>query len=98
MGSFVAQQREVMHPEKVNRLILIAASCGGKEGVPQSPQVVKFFSEVVNKSINNIPITLQDLKTLLSIPMGSAWMKLHPNFLESVSEAKDLFSAFLLIL
>jgi pimeloyl-ACP methyl ester carboxylesterase len=98
MGSFVAQQREVMHPEKVNRLILIAASCGGKEGVPQSPQVVKFFSEVVNKSINNIPITLQDLKTLLSIPMGSAWMKLHPNFLESVPEAKDLFSAFLLIL
>jgi hypothetical protein len=47
---------------------------------------------MVNKSINNIPITAQDVKTLLSIPMGSVWMKLHPNFLESVPEAKDLFA------
>jgi pimeloyl-ACP methyl ester carboxylesterase len=47
---------------------------------------------MVNKFINNIPITPQDVKTLLSIPMGSAWMEAHPNFLESVPEAKDLFS------
>ena len=64
----------------------------GKESIPLSPQHVKFFSEMVNKSINNIPITPQDVKTLLSIPMGSAWMELHPNFLESVPKAKDLFS------
>lgn len=31
MGTFVAQQLAVMHPEKVNRLVLVAASCGGKE-------------------------------------------------------------------
>ncbi|MDQ3984556.1 MAG: alpha/beta hydrolase [Thermoproteota archaeon] len=92
LGSFVAQQLAVTHPEKVNRLILLGASCGGKEGIPQNPQHVKFFSEMVNKSINNIPITPQDVKTLLSIPMGSAWMESHPNFLESVPEAKDLFS------
>ena len=92
LGSFVAQQFTVTHPEKVNRLILLAASCGGKEGIPESPQHRKFFSEMVNKSINNIPITPQDVKTLLSIPMGSAWMESHPNFLESVPEAKDLFS------
>jgi len=30
-GSLVAQQLTVTHPEKVNRLILVAASCGGKE-------------------------------------------------------------------
>lgn len=92
LGSFVAQQLSVTHPEKVNRLILVAASCGGNESVPPSPQVVEFFSEMVNKSINNIPITPQDVKMILSIPMGSAWMKLHPDFLESVPEAKDLFS------
>jgi pimeloyl-ACP methyl ester carboxylesterase len=92
LGSFVAQQLTVTHPEKVNRIILLAASCGGKESIPENPQLVKFFSEMVNKSINNISITSQDVKTLLSIPMGSAWMELHPNFLESVPEAKDLFS------
>jgi pimeloyl-ACP methyl ester carboxylesterase len=47
---------------------------------------------MVNKSINNIPITPQDVKMILSNPMGSAWMELHPNFLESVPESKDLFS------
>lgn len=92
LGSFVAQQLTVTHTEKINRLILVAASCGGKESVPPSPRVVEFFSEIVNKSINNIPITPQDVKKILSIPMGSAWMKLHPDFLESVPEAKDLFS------
>jgi alpha/beta hydrolase fold len=43
LGSFVAQQLAVTHPEKVNRLILLAASCGGKEGIPQNPQHVKIF-------------------------------------------------------
>ena len=32
----------------------------------------------------------QDVKMLLSIPMGSAWMELHPNFLQAVPAAKDL--------
>ena len=92
LGSFVAQQITVTHPEKVNRLILLAASCGGKEGVPESPQLVKFFTGMVNKSLNNIPITPQDVKMLLSIPMGSAWMELHPNFLQVIPAAKDLFA------
>jgi pimeloyl-ACP methyl ester carboxylesterase len=43
LGSFIAQQITIMYPEKVNRLILVAASCGGKESVPPSPQVVEFF-------------------------------------------------------
>jgi len=36
LGSLVAQQLAVMQPEKINRLILIAASCGGS-----IPQVLK---------------------------------------------------------
>ena len=35
LDSFVAQQRAVTHPEKVNRLVLLASSCGGKESIPQ---------------------------------------------------------------
>jgi len=92
LGSFVAQQLTISHPEKVNRLILVAASCGGKEGIPRSPELVEFFSEMVNRSINNIPITPQDVKTLLTISMGSAWMELHPNFLETIPSDIDLFA------
>jgi pimeloyl-ACP methyl ester carboxylesterase len=92
LGSFVAQQLTISHPEKVNRLILVSASCGGKEGIPRSPELVDFFSETVNKSINNIPVTSQDVKTLLAISMGSAWMELHPNFLEAIPNDIDLFA------
>jgi pimeloyl-ACP methyl ester carboxylesterase len=62
LGSFVAQQLAVTHPEKVNRLLLVAASCGGKESIPPNPQVVKFASEMINKSTNNVPITPQDVR------------------------------------
>jgi pimeloyl-ACP methyl ester carboxylesterase len=62
LGSFVAQQLTVTHPEKVNRLVLVAGSCGGKEAISESPQLIKFFSDIVKKSTSNIPITSQDVK------------------------------------
>jgi pimeloyl-ACP methyl ester carboxylesterase len=42
MGSFVAQGLTLMHPEKVNRLILYAASCGGQEGILIALKLLKF--------------------------------------------------------
>jgi pimeloyl-ACP methyl ester carboxylesterase len=42
MGSFVAQGLTLMHPEKVNRLILYAASCGGQEGILKALKLLKF--------------------------------------------------------
>ena len=38
MGSLIAQQLAVTHPEKVDRLLLIGSTCGGKESIPQSPE------------------------------------------------------------
>ena len=37
MGGFIAQELTLLHPEKVNRLIIHASSCGGKDSLP--PQV-----------------------------------------------------------
>jgi pimeloyl-ACP methyl ester carboxylesterase len=48
MASFIAQELTLMHPEKINRLILYGAACGGQDGIPQSPQVVKALSDFVN--------------------------------------------------
>jgi len=36
LRSFVAQWLAVIHPERINRLILIAASCDGKQNIPES--------------------------------------------------------------
>ena len=48
MASFIAQELALLHTEKVNRLVLYGASCGGKENIPQSPEVVKILSDIVN--------------------------------------------------
>jgi len=36
MASFIAQEITLLHPEKVNRLILYGATCGGEENIPQT--------------------------------------------------------------
>ena len=37
----IAQQFTIMYPEKVNRLILVASSCGGKDGIPKPPEFIE---------------------------------------------------------
>jgi len=45
MGSFVAQELAVRYPERVNKIILYAGDCGGKEAVMPSPQVLKDLAD-----------------------------------------------------
>ena len=93
LGSLVAQQLAVMHPEKIIRLILVAASCGGKESIPPSPQVLKMSIDIANKSANDIPITPQEVKALLALGLGSGWIKLHPSYLEYHQPSARHFSS-----
>jgi pimeloyl-ACP methyl ester carboxylesterase len=74
MGSFVAQQLTLLHPEKVNRLILYAASCGGEQAIPESPDVANIFSDVANNR-------LQDITKFLSVIFPQSWIQSHPNSL-----------------
>ena len=93
LGSFIAQQSAVTHPDKVIRLVLVADLCGGKESIPPSPELPKMVIDVINKIANDTPVTSQEVKALMSQGLGSGWLKLHPNFLETmpIPEAKDLF-------
>ena len=75
-GSSVAQQLTVMHPEKVNRLIIVAGSCGGKDQIPKPPEFIKLQSEIVNKSLNNIPVSKEEMKGLVSASLGSGWISM----------------------
>ena len=61
---------------------MLAASCGGKESIPPSPQVLKMSIDIANKSANDIPITPQEVKALLALGLGSGWIKLHPSYFE----------------
>jgi pimeloyl-ACP methyl ester carboxylesterase len=83
MASFIAQEITLTHPEKVNRLILYGAACGGQEGIPQSPQVVKALSDFVNNRT-------QDIETFLSVTFPPEWIKANPNYIESIPKTTEI--------
>ena len=77
LGGHIAQAFTIGHPDKVNRLILVASTCGGKDSIPKPPEFLKLQADTVNKSLHNIPVT-QELKALAVASLGSGWVKLHP--------------------
>ena len=90
MASFIAQELTLMHPEKVNRLILYGASCGGQESIPQSPEVVRALSDFVNNRT-------RDVETFLSVTFPSEWIKAHPNYLETIPKSAEIVPSTTLV-
>ena len=43
LGGETAQQFTVSYPEKINSLILVATSCGGKDSIPKPPEFKKLM-------------------------------------------------------
>jgi len=78
LGGETSQQFTISYPEKVNRLILVASSCGGKDSVPKPPEFKKLQSEIVNKTLNNVSISKEEIKSLVVASLGSGWIRLHP--------------------
>ena len=89
LGGHIAQAFTISHPEKVNRLILVATMCGGKDSIPKPPEFLKLQADVVNKSLYNIPIT-QELKALTAAALGSGWVKLHPESVDIPANTTSL--------
>jgi len=90
LGSYLAQQLTMMYPDKVNRLILVASSCGGQDHTPKPPEFLNLQSEIVNNSLKNVSITQEQIKSLVSASLGSGWVKLHPESLEGFENITTL--------
>ena len=73
MGGFIAQELALLHPEKVNRLIIHASSCGGKESLPPqvSPQVM---TSMVSGNAT--------VDTFLSTLFPKEWIKQHTDYIQ----------------
>ena len=78
LGTFVAQQLTVSHPEKVSRLIIVAGSCGGKDSIPKPPEFIKLQSDIVNEGLNRIPASHAQMQALIVASLGQGWVRLHP--------------------
>ena len=82
LGTFTTQQFAITHPDKVSSIILIAGTCGGKDGIPRPAEFDKLQAGIVNKTQNNIPVSQDEMKSLVNASLGSGWIKLHPEFAE----------------
>jgi len=82
LGGHIAQAFTISYPEKVNSVIIVASTCGGKDGIPKPLEFQKLQADIVNKSQNNIPTTADEMKQLVVASLGSGWIKLHPESLD----------------
>ena len=81
MGTYITQQFAITHPDKVSSIILIAGTCGGKDGISPSDAFIQLLDGILNKSLNNMPLSQDEMKSLVNASEGSGWIKLHPESL-----------------
>jgi pimeloyl-ACP methyl ester carboxylesterase len=43
-------------------------------------------SDIVNKSLNNVSISREEMKSLVSASLGSGWIRLHPESVENIPD------------
>ena len=79
MGSFVAQELAIRYPERVNKIILYAGDCGGKEAVMPSPQVLK---DLTNTSGSPEERGMR----LFNLLFPKDWLSKQPAFYKRVSK------------
>src|SRR5436309_6102235 len=80
VGSLIAQELILMHPEKVNKLILYASDCGGKESVPTSPQAgqeILSNPQALSAVIKN---PIQTAKAFLPLLFPQKYISENPSF------------------
>lgn len=78
LGSIISQVFTISHPEKVNRLILVGSTCGGNESIPKPAEFLKLQAEIVNKSLNHIPLSQEEVRAAVVAPYGENWIRMHP--------------------
>lgn len=88
MGSFIAQELALMNPNRVDNLILYASSCGGKEAIPPSPQVLQAVDAITNTSSP----TQEEIDRITSTVFPPDWFKVNPNYQNYIPLPKELVS------
>lgn len=73
--SYIAQELALIHPNKVNNLILYGSGCGGNQAIPSGPQLMKTF--------NNISGTPEEQgRQILSLFFPQSWLHKYPNYID----------------
>ena len=74
MGSYVAQDLALLHPNKVNSLILYGSGPGGDKAVPSGPKLME--------TLNNISGTPEEQgRQILSLFFPQSWLQKNPDYI-----------------
>jgi pimeloyl-ACP methyl ester carboxylesterase len=92
LGSAIAEQLTITNPEKVNRLVLVASSCGGADRIPKPPEFLALQAEIVDKISNNVSISREENIALVNASLGEGWIRLHPESIENIPEGQGFFA------
>lgn len=83
MGGMIAQELAITYPDKVDKLIIYASTCGGKESILPSTEVQKVAATT---STN----TLEKLQKFLPLLFPDTWRTNNPNYLERLPRTTEV--------
>jgi pimeloyl-ACP methyl ester carboxylesterase len=91
LGGFIAQQMAIIHPDKVDNLILYATSCGGPSDRPTPPEIIQI---ITNSSMTPQERLLKDIPFLFP---PTNWYKAHPDYLNYLPIPKETITQQILL-
>ncbi|MHB8118011.1 MAG: alpha/beta fold hydrolase [Methanothrix sp.] len=89
MGSFIAQELAIEHPEKVKRLILLASYCGGSQAIQADPEIAKKMPDMSNLS----NLSREELMRTGEALYPKKWLAENPDFFNKPLMVKETSSA-----
>jgi pimeloyl-ACP methyl ester carboxylesterase len=85
MGSYIAEEIALAHPNKVNSLILYGSGPGGDKAIPSSPELMKTLSNV-----SGTPE--EQARQILSFFFPQPWLQKNPNYINHFPLLKSTVS------
>lgn len=85
MGSFIAQELALNHPDKVDNLVLYASDCGGSHAIPPS-------AEVLQEMTNTTGSPGERGMRLFSLLFPEEWLRGHQDFYKQFPVPKETTS------
>jgi len=74
MGSYIAEELALLHPDKVNSLILYGSGPGGDKAIPSSPELMQTLSNVSGTPEEQV-------RQILSYFFPQSWLQKNPDYI-----------------
>ena len=85
MGSYIAEELALVHPNKVNSLILYGSGPGGDKAIPSSPELMETLSNV-----SGTPE--EQARQILSYFFPQSWLQKYPDYINHFPLLKGTIS------